>query len=120
MGGRAGAPFPGYITKGDHNEVIDQQAGRIFGMANESYIRTHQDQIMEVGRDSVYLDRNTGLVIYKVDNGTFVGEGISYLTPVRDDWVIGVARVRIPLVGYVRLLPNIIADQINKILGRGS
>ncbi|HSD57970.1 MAG TPA: S26 family signal peptidase [Methanotrichaceae archaeon] len=118
--GGPGAPFPGYITKGDHNEVIDQQAGRIFGVANESYIRTHQDQIMEVGRDSVYLDRNTGLVIYKVDNGTFVGEGISYLTPVRDDWVIGVARVRIPLVGYVRLLPNIIADQINKILGRGS
>lgn len=114
------APFQGYITKGDHNEVIDQQAGRIFGMANESYISTHQDQIMEVGRDSIYLDRNTGLMIYKVDNGTFVGEGISYLTPVREDWVIGVARVRIPLVGYVRLLPNIIADQINRILGGGS
>lgn len=118
--GGPAAPFSGYITKGDHNEVIDQQAGNIFGIANESYIREHQDEIREVGKDSIYLDRNTGLVIYKLDNDTYVGEGISYLTPVKEDWVIGVARARIPLVGYVRLLPNIIADQINKILGRGS
>jgi signal peptidase len=118
--GGPAAPFSGYITKGDHNEVIDQQAGNIFGIANESYIREHQDEIIEVGKDSIYLDRNTGLVIYKLDNDTYVGEGISYLTPVKEDWVIGVARARIPLVGYVRLLPNIIADQINKLLGRGS
>jgi signal peptidase len=118
--GGPAAPFSGYITKGDHNEVIDQQAGRVFGIANESYIKEHQNEIMEVGRDSIYLDRNTGLMIYKLDNDTYVGEGISYLTPVKEDWVIGVARARIPLVGYVRLLPNIIADQINKLLGRDS
>lgn len=118
--GGPAAPFSGYITKGDHNEVIDQQAGNIFGIANESYIREHQNEIIEVGKDSIYLDKNTGLVIYKLDNDTYVGEGISYLTPVKEDWVIGVARARIPLVGYVRLLPNIIADQINKLLGRGS
>jgi signal peptidase len=111
------APFSGYITKGDHNEVIDQQAGRIYGIANESYIRSHESEITEVGRDSVYLDRNTGLVIYKLNNDTYVGEGISYLTPVKEEWVIGVARARIPIVGYIRLLPNIIADKINKILG---
>jgi signal peptidase len=46
-----------------------------------------------------------------------VGDGISYLTPVKQEWVIGVARAKIPLVGYVRLLPNIISDEIHKILG---
>ena len=45
-----------------------------------------------------------------------MGEGISYLTPVKQEWVIGVARAKIPLVGYVRLLPNIISDEIRKIL----
>jgi signal peptidase len=115
--GGPGAPFGGYITKGDHNEVIDQQAGRVFGIANESYIKEHRDEIIEVGQDSIYLDRNTGIVIYKLNNDTYVGEGISYLTPVKDEWVIGVARARIPLVGYIRLLPNIIADKINEALG---
>ncbi|MCX6674800.1 MAG: hypothetical protein NTW84_00060 [Methanothrix sp.] len=47
-----------------------------------------------------------------------MGEGISYLTPVKEDWVIGVARAKIPIVGYVRLLPNIIMDEIHKALGR--
>lgn len=127
--GGPAAPISGYITKGDHNEVMDQQAGQIFGMAKESYIQMHKDEFRSVG-DGIYLDRNTGLIIYNsppinfsalgLQNGTYVGEGISYFTPVEKDWVIGVARVRIPLVGYVRLIPNIIADQINRILGRGS
>ena len=69
-----------------------------------------------MGND-VYLDKKTGLLIYKTGNGTFVGEGISYLTPVKQEWVIGVARAKIPLVGYVRLLPNIIYDEIRKIMG---
>lgn len=111
------APFAGYITKGDHNEVIDQMAGQIFGQANMSYIQSHRNEIRDVGND-VYIDKETGLVIYKTLNGTFVGEGISYLTPVKDEWVIGVARAKIPLVGYVRLLPNIIYDEIRKIVGR--
>ena len=38
------------------------------------------------------------------------------LTPVKDGWVIGVARARIPLVGYIRLLPNIIIDEIRKLV----
>jgi signal peptidase len=109
------APFSGYITKGDHNEVIDQEAGQIFGTANLSYIEANRAEIMDVGND-VYLDKNTGLVIYKGKNGTFVGEGISYLTPVKEEWVIGVARAKIPFVGYVRLLPNIIFDEIKKLL----
>ena len=110
------APFSGYITKGDHNDVIDQMAGQMFGMANMSYIDSHRDDIIDIGSDR-YLDRNTGLIIYKTGNGTFVGEGISYLTPVKQEWVIGVARAKIPLVGYVRLLPNIISNEIHKILG---
>ncbi len=110
------APFSGYITKGDHNDVMDQQAGQIFGRANMSYLQAHSAQIMNVG-DDIFLDKNTGIVIYKIDNGTFVGQGISYLTPVKKDWVIGVARAKIPLVGYVRLLPNIIIDQIHKLIG---
>ena len=62
------------------------------------------------------MDKNTGLLIYKIANGTYMGEGISYLTPVKEEWVIGVARARIPLVGYVRLLPNIILDEIKKLI----
>ena len=38
--GGPAAPFSGYITKGDHNEVIDQMAGQIFGIANTSYIES--------------------------------------------------------------------------------
>lgn len=113
--GGPAAPFAGYITKGDHNEVIDQEAGQIFGAANLSYIQANRAEIMDVGND-VFLDKNTGLVIYKGNNGTFVGEGISYLTPVKEEWVIGVARAKIPFVGYVRLLPNIIFDEIKKLL----
>jgi signal peptidase len=109
------APFSGYITKGDHNDVIDQMAGRIYGMANLSYVKIHRNEIRDVG-SNVYLDKSTGMVIYKTENGTFVGEGISYLTPVKEEWVIGVARVKIPMVGYVRLLPNIILDEVRKII----
>jgi len=117
--GGPAAPFSGYITKGDHNEVIDQEAGQIFGMANMSYLIANAYQIRDVG-DGIYLDKNTGLIIYEVANGTFVGDGISYLTPVEKDWVIGVARAKIPLVGYVRLIPNIIIDQIHKLMGQTS
>ena len=115
--GGPAAPFSGYITKGDHNEVIDQEAGQIFGMANISYLQSHRDQITNLG-SGVFLDKRTGVVIYQTANGTFVGEGISYLTPVKEEWVIGVARAKIPIVGYVRLLPNIIMDEIHKALGR--
>jgi len=115
--GGPAAPFAGYITKGDHNEVIDQEAGQIFGMANISYLQSHRDQITNLG-SGVFLDKRTGVVIYQTANGTFVGEGISYLTPVKEEWVIGVARAKIPIVGYVRLLPNIIMDEIHKALGR--
>ncbi|MCU0637800.1 MAG: S26 family signal peptidase [Methanothrix sp.] len=108
------APFSGYITKGDHNEMIDQMAGNIFGTANLTYISEHRGDLMSVGSE-IYLDKETGLLIYQTENGTFVGEGISLLTPVKDEWVIGVARAKIPLVGYVRLLPNIIIDEIKKL-----
>ena len=111
------APFSGYITKGDHNEVIDQMAGQIFGRANLTYLNEHRDEIMNVD-GNIFLDKNSGLVIYNTDNGTFIGQGISYLTPVKKEWVIGVARANIPIVGYVRLLPNIILDDIRKLLGR--
>jgi signal peptidase len=110
------APFSGYITKGDHNDRIDQMAGAILGLANATYIQEHRDQITKVDSGSMYIDKKTGLIIYEAGNKTYVGEGISYLTPVKKDWVIGVARVRIPIVGYVRLIPNIIGDEIHKIL----
>lgn len=110
------APFAGYITKGDHNEVIDQMAGQILGQANSSYITANRNDMMSVG-GSTYLDKRTGLLIYETRNGTFVGDGISLFTPVRDEWVIGVARAKIPYVGYIRLLPNIIFDEIKKLIG---
>ena len=93
--GGPAAPFSGYITKGDHNEVIDQMAGQIFGTANMTYIDAHRDELMDVGRD-VYLDKNMGFIIYNTTNGTFVGEGISFLTPVKEEWVIGIAKAKIP------------------------
>ncbi len=124
--GGPAAPFSGYITKGDHNDVIDQDAGRIYGIANSTYIQIHESEIAQVG-DGIYMDRMTGLIIYRsppvnlsvlgLENGTYVGDGISYFVPVEKDWVIGVARVRIPIVGYIRLLPNIIGDDIKKLLG---
>lgn len=109
------APFSGYITKGDHNDVIDQMAGQIFGTAKTSYIQANRGDIMDVG-SGIFLDKQTGLLIYETKNGTFVGEGISFLTPVKEEWVIGVARAKIPLIGYVRLLPNIIFDEIKKLV----
>jgi signal peptidase len=114
QGGPA-APFDGFITKGDHNDKIDQMAGQIFGIANMNYIEKNRDEIKSIG-SNIFLDKGTGAILYKTTNGTFVGEGISYLTPVKDEWVIGVARVKIPYVGYVRLLPSIILDEIRKIL----
>ncbi len=39
-----------------------------------------------------------------VTNQHFDQEGqISYLTPVKDEWIIGVAQYRIPYLGYIRL-----------------
>jgi signal peptidase len=109
------APFSGYITKGDHNDMIDQMAGGITREEDASYIETHRSEIMDVG-SGVYLDKNTGDLIYRTKNSTFIGEGISFLSPVKEEWVIGVAKARIPLVGYVRLLPNIIFDEIKKLI----
>jgi len=109
------APFSGYITKCDHNEMSDQMDGEIFGVANISYVQLHRDEMIDVG-SNIFLDKNTGLVIYQTNNGTFVGEGISYLTPVKKEWVIGVAKARIPMVGYIRLLPNLIIDEIKKLV----
>ncbi len=121
------APFSGYITKGDHNDVIDQEAGRLFGIANATYIGLHRSQIAEVS-GGIYMDRRTGLIIYSsppvdlsilgLKNGTYVGDGLSYFSPVEKDWVIGVARIRIPIIGYIRLLPNIIGGEIMKLFGR--
>jgi signal peptidase len=109
------APFAGYITKGDHNEVIDQMAGRILGVPNYAYIREHPERFRETA-DGILIDRETGLVIYSHGNTSYVTDGISYLTPVRKEWVIGVARYRIPYVGYIRLIPEMIVDWIRGII----
>jgi signal peptidase len=88
------APFSGYITKGDHNEVIDQMAGGL-RVADASYLDMHRSDLMDVG-SSVYLDKKTGLLIYGTKNGSsFVGEGISLLVPVKEEWIIGIARTKI-------------------------
>ncbi|MCX8207090.1 MAG: S26 family signal peptidase [Methanothrix sp.] len=109
------APFAGYITKGDHNEVIDQMAGRILGVPNYAYIREHPERFRETA-DGILVDRETGLVIYSHGNTSYVTDGISYLTPVRKEWVIGVARYRIPYVGYIRLIPEMIVDWIRSVV----
>jgi signal peptidase len=90
-------------------------AGQIFGTAKASYLQANRGETMDVG-SGIFLDKQTGLLVYETKNGTFVGEGISFLTPVKEEWVIGVARAKIPLIGYVRLLPNIIFDEIKKLV----
>jgi signal peptidase len=81
------APFSGYITKGDHNDRIDQMAGAILGTANATYIQEHRDQIFEIDSSNICIDKKTGMILYVVGNKTYVGEGISYLTPVKKEWV---------------------------------
>lgn len=105
--GGPGAPFAGYITKGDHSEVIDQMAGQTLGMANMSYFNEHHGEITDVG-SGVYQDKNTGLIIYQTENGTCVGDGISYLTPVKKEWVVGVVKNEIPRGSdWITLSPQI-------------
>lgn len=103
------APFPGYITKGDQANMTDQEQGRILGKVNSTYLTEYKGQIKEIG-DSIFLNQLTGQIIYKIDDEYYIGEGISYLTPVKREWIIGVARVRIPYIGFVRLAPNIVMD----------
>jgi signal peptidase len=110
------APFSGYITKGDHNTEIDQRAGRIKEVVEDVDLEQFPTKVIWIGNE-MYIHRDTGLLLIGVGNNTWlVADGISYLTPVREDWVIGVARLRVPVVGYVRLLPNIIADNIKNLL----
>jgi len=72
---------------------------------------------MIVGRaDETRPLSEQGSLMIVMENQTYIGEGISYLTPVRDEWVIGVARVRIPYVGYVRLLPNLAIDWMKGLI----
>jgi len=113
------APFSGYITKGDHNDRIDQMAGTILGRANATYIQDHRDQIIEVNPGSMmYIDKKTGIILYVVGNTTYVGEGLSYLTPVKKDWIIGIARVRIPYGSdWTKLIADKTASDIGSILG---
>jgi len=111
------APFAGYITKGDNNKEIDQNAGQLVGIIREDYFQEQlaEGNIAEVG-EGIYLDHNTGYPLISIDGETYVIWGINYRMPVREDWVIGVAKFRIPLVGYVRLLPNIIGNEIKELL----
>ncbi|HOO54498.1 MAG TPA: S26 family signal peptidase [Methanothrix sp.] len=115
--GGPAAPFAGYITKGDNNSEIDQNAGQLLGVVKESYFREQmaKGMIEEVG-NGTYLDHEFGYTFIRRGDETYVIFGINYLMPVHEDWVIGVARFRIPIVGYVRLLPNIIGNEIRDLL----
>jgi signal peptidase len=66
--------------------------------------------------NGTYLDHEFGYVFIRRGDETYVIFGINYLMPVREDWVIGVARFRVPIIGYVRLLPNIIGNEIRDLL----
>ncbi len=107
------APFSGYITKGDHNDVIDQMAGRIYGMANLSYLKIHRDDIINVG-SNISLDKKNGMIIYLTENETFVGEGISYLVPVKNEWIVGKAIVKFPF-GFMKTLRDSIERDLQGV-----
>ena len=108
------APFSGYITKGDHNEVVDQMAGRSSALPIHPMSKRTDSILLDVGND-VYLDKMTGLLIYKTKNGTFVGEGISFLTPVKEERVIGVAKAKIRC-RLCQASAHIIFDEIKKLV----
>ncbi|MDD2836343.1 MAG: hypothetical protein PHY05_09355 [Methanothrix sp.] len=36
----------------------------------------------------LYLHKKTGLLIYMTENGTFVDRGISFLVPVKKEWIL--------------------------------
>jgi signal peptidase I len=61
-----------------------------------SYFNERREEITDVG-SGIYQDKNTGLLFYQTENGTYVGDGISYLTPVKNEWVVGVVKTRFPL-----------------------
>jgi hypothetical protein len=62
-------------------------AGKIFGTANTSYIEANWGEIVNVGSD-VYLHKKTCLLIYMTENSTFMGGGISFLVPVKKEWIL--------------------------------
>jgi len=107
------APFSGYITKGDNNSDIDQNAGQTLGVIKKEYFQEEltKGNIVNLGNET-YLDHNTGIPFIKKGDDIYAIWGINYLMPVREDWVIGTAKFRIPLVGYIRLLPNLIGQEI--------
>lgn len=87
------APFAGYITKGDNNSEIDQNAGQLLGVVKESYFREQMAKGMleEVG-NGTYLDHEFGYVFIRRGDETYAIFGINYLMPVREEWVVGVVR----------------------------
>ena len=91
--GGPSAPFAGYITKGDNNSEIDQNAGQLMGVVKESYFNEQmaKGMIEEVG-NGTYLDHETGYVFISRENVIYVIFGINYLMPVQEDWIIGVVR----------------------------
>ena len=91
--GGPAAPFAGYITKGDNNSEIDQNAGQLLGVVKESYFdeQMAKGMIEEVG-NGTYLDHEFGYVFIRRGDETYVIFGINYLMPVREDWVIGAVK----------------------------
>jgi signal peptidase len=91
--GGPAAPFAGYITKGDNNSEIDQNAGQLLGVVKESYFNEQmaKGMIEEVG-NGTYLYHEFGYTFIRRGDETYVIFGINYLTLVREDWVIGVVR----------------------------
>ena len=87
------ALFAGYVTKGDNNKEIDQNAGQLVGVVRTDYFKEQiaNGNIVEVG-NGTYLDHETGYPMITIDDETYVIWGINYRMPVRKDWVIGVVR----------------------------
>lgn len=100
------------MTHGDRPD-----AGQLLGVVKDSYFNEQMTRglIEEVG-NGTYSDHELGYTFIRRSDEVYVIFGINYLMPVHEDWVIGVARFRIPVVGYVRLLPNIIGNEMRELL----
>lgn len=98
----------GYISFGDYGDVILYKPLGKEGVIPIIHRATHyvkEGEEMWPGGDKAphagYITKGDNPVTNpKIDQQI----SISYLHPVKDEWVIGVARFRIPYVGYIRLI----------------
>jgi signal peptidase I len=103
--GRAG----GYMTFGNYGDVIVYQP---FGQKNMTPVihrALYYVNASEPMWDGAIAAPNAGYITQGDNNFLFdQSSGVCPNTPVKEDWILGVAKFRIPYLGYVRSLLSFI------------